>query len=540
MIKTMLFSLTMVLSIALTARAEGNRTDVFTVSPIVGGFTFDGALGLQTRPVYGIRSGYNFTRNLGFEALFDFVQSVGTHPNAGDVHVFRYGGDFLWHFMPDSKLVPYLAAGFSGMTTDYENKAFLAGETHFHHTTAVGDIGAGVKYFLNDDWALRGDVRQLVAMSGGTLFNYEYSVGLTYHFDAKQFVALFRPTPESEEALELEPEPVTTSAPAVQPTPGARPAPAVQPRPEAKPEAKPAPAVQPNPGAVPGPGIQPETGAVVAPGTQEKPETVPEKEAPLEPLPAAAPTPGLEKYCSTLHIEFDIGSTHIRPEYYKDLATVGNFMKEFPTTTAVIEGHTDNIGSFEANMKTSQHRAETVVNYLSDNFGIERSRLFAKGYGPTRPVADNATIEGQEKNRRIDAIIDCPFEVKTKLAFIPGPPERLCLSLQIEFDTGKTDIKPRYHNEIARVGDYMNKFPTTTALIEGHTDNVGGFNYNMKLSQKRAESVVNYLVKNFGIERSRLAAKGYGYTRRIAYNNTPEGRQKNRRIDAIIDCVIKR
>jgi OOP family OmpA-OmpF porin len=62
----------------------------------------------------------------------------------------------------------------------------------------------------------------------------------------------------------------------------------------------------------------------------------------------------------------------------------------------------------------------------------------------------------------------------------------------------------------------------------------------MKLSKQRAESVVAYLVKNFGIEASRLEAKGYGYTRRIAYNRTPEGRQKNRRINAIIDCVIKK
>jgi OOP family OmpA-OmpF porin len=50
--------------------------------------------------------------------------------------------------------------------------------------------------------------------------------------------------------------------------------------------------------------------------------------------------------------------------------------------------------------------------------------------------------------------------------------------------------------------------------------------------------VVNYLTEKFGIESSRLSAKGYGPTRRIAYNSTPEGRENNRRIDAVIDCVI--
>lgn len=86
----------------------------------------------------------------------------------------------------------------------------------------------------------------------------------------------------------------------------------------------------------------------------------------------------------------------------------------------------------------------------------------------------------------------------------------------------------------------MKKYSTTTAAIEGHTDSTGSPEHNLKLSRQRAEQVVNYLAEKIGIERSRLSAKGYGSTRRIAYNNTAEGRQKNRRINAIIDCVIKK
>ena len=58
-------------------------------------------------------------------------------------------------------------------------------------------------------------------------------------------------------------------------------------------------------------------------------------------------------------------------------------------------------------------------------------------------------------------------------------------------------------SEIRAEGTYLRKYPTTTAVIEGHTDNVGGLEYNMKLSLKRAENVVNYLVEKFGIDRSR-------------------------------------
>jgi OmpA-OmpF porin, OOP family len=263
------------------------------------------------------------------------------------------------------------------------------------------------------------------------------------------------------------------------------------------------------------------------------PVAEPVAETPVEPVPAAEPVPGHYKYCITLHGEYDIDRAQIRPEYRDEVAVVGDFMKKYPTTTAVIEGHSDNVGSPEHNMELSTRRAEAVVNYLVENYGIDRSRLSARGLGMSRPVADNATDAGRQKNRRIEAIIDCVFEVKEV-----QPPERLCMSLVVDFDNGKSDIKAQYRDEFAKVGEYLNKYPTTTAVIEGHTDNVGGYDYNMKLSLERAQHVVDYLATNFGIDRSRLAAKGYGYTRRVAYNNTAEGRAKNRRINAIIDCVI--
>ncbi|MDR3579954.1 MAG: OmpA family protein [Oryzomonas sp.] len=259
-----------------------------------------------------------------------------------------------------------------------------------------------------------------------------------------------------------------------------------------------------------------------------------EEEAPLVAVPAAEPAPGRMKYCISLNIEYDIDKADIRPQYHDEVARVGDFMKKYPETTAVIEGNTDEVGSDEHNMRLSLLRAESVVNYLVKEFGIDRSRLTAKGYGKTRPIADNATDAGKQKNRRIDAIIDCAFDVK----YLAPPPERLCMALKVEFDTDSAEIKPIYNDEIDKVGEYMKKYPTTTAVIEGHTDNVGAYDHNMQLSQQRAESVVNYLTNKFGIESSRLSAKGYGPTRRIAYNTTPEGRQKNRRIDAVIDCVI--
>ncbi len=450
------------LVIASTAVAGGIKPDTFTLSGIVGGYTFDGKQHLETMPVVGIRGGYNFTKYIGFEALFDFVTTKSTRAGLGDANLYRYGGDLLLHLFPDNNLVPYLAAGYGGMSVDHEKR------TDF--TRGAFDYGPGIKYFLNDNLALRGDFRHLIFHRNETLYNYEYTVGLTYQFGGDKSVPAAAPV-----------APMT---------------------------------------------IQPEP----------KVEQTPPPEAPLEPIPAAEPTPERIKYCVSLDIEFDIDKADIRTQYRDEVAKVGDFMKKYPTTTAVIEGYTDEVGSDEYNMQLSQKRAESVVKYLVENFGIDQSRLSAKGYGKSKPIADNVTEDGKQKNRRINAVIDCALEAKE----LASPPERLCVSLKVEFSTDSAEIQSRYHDEVNKVGDYMKKYPTTTAVIEGHTDNIGGTAHNMKLSQQRAESVVNYLVDKFGIERSRLTAKGYGFTRRIAYNNTAEGRQKNRRINAIIDCVIKK
>jgi OOP family OmpA-OmpF porin len=111
--------------------------------------------------------------------------------------------------------------------------------------------------------------------------------------------------------------------------------------------------------------------------------------------------------------------------------------------------------------------------------------------------------------------------------------------LNVEFDTNKAIVKEKYRNEIKKVADFMKTYPKTTAVIEGHTDNVHTAEYNQKLSQARADSVRQYLINNFGIKASRLTAVGYGLTKPIASNSTEEGKQKNRRVQAVIKAMTK-
>ena len=108
-------------------------------------------------------------------------------------------------------------------------------------------------------------------------------------------------------------------------------------------------------------------------------------------------------------------------------------------------------------------------------------------------------------------------------------PENVPIMLNIQFDAGIANIKPKYHNDIKRIADFMNKNPSTTAVIEGHTDNVGKEGVNVKLSHRRAANIKAYLVEKLGIDSSRIKAIGYDYQKPIASNKTAEGRQKNRR-----------
>ena len=121
----------------------------------------------------------------------------------------------------------------------------------------------------------------------------------------------------------------------------------------------------------------------------------------------------------------------------------------------------------------------------------------------------------------------------------PGCETLVTITLNVEFDTDKAVVKDKYRNEIKKVADFMKTYPNTTAVIEGHTDNVDTAEYNQKLSDERANSVRQYLINNFGIKASRLTAVGYGLTKPIASNNTEEGRQKNRRVQAVIKAMKK-
>ncbi|MCH8941591.1 MAG: OmpA family protein [Bacteroidetes bacterium] len=102
----------------------------------------------------------------------------------------------------------------------------------------------------------------------------------------------------------------------------------------------------------------------------------------------------------------------------------------------------------------------------------------------------------------------------------------------INFDTAKDKLKYGAEKVLVEIVKLMKNYPELIIEIQGHTDNVGLANYNLDLSNKRADTVKDYLLL-FGVEKKRMIAKGYGLSKPIVSNDTEEGRAKNRRVELL-------
>jgi outer membrane protein OmpA-like peptidoglycan-associated protein len=103
-------------------------------------------------------------------------------------------------------------------------------------------------------------------------------------------------------------------------------------------------------------------------------------------------------------IHFDVDSAHIQPRSESVIAQIAQIMRETPALRFQVEGHTDSDGGAVYNLGLSQRRAQAVVDDLVSRYKIARSRLVAKGYGLTKPVASNATDAGKALNRRVELL----------------------------------------------------------------------------------------------------------------------------------------
>ena len=157
---------------------------------------------------------------------------------------------------------------------------------------------------------------------------------------------------------------------------------------------------------------------------------------------------------------------------------------------------------------------ETIINLDSDGDGV----VDDKDRCPE--VAGNIANYGCPGEVEETVIVRPTIEVVEEMNFI---------AKSVFFNFDSATLQPESRTKLDEIAAIMNQYPSTVFIIEGHTDSVGSATYNKDLSQRRAQSVVDYLTTK-GVSRSNISAVGYGEERPVASNDTDAGRQQNRRV----------
>lgn len=180
----------------------------------------------------------------------------------------------------------------------------------------------------------------------------------------------------------------------------------------------------------------------------------------------------------------------------------------------------------------SEGYAEVLVP-IGKNYELVYLALGRKDIAASVPVSDqpNQNIKLTLRYKRYTPPPRKPVTVAAEGPAEPAPPAGFILDA-VTFDSGKATVRDASFPQLDGVAEYLVHKKSARIEISGHTDNVGNAKVNKTLSQKRAQSCKEYLVSK-GVEEGRIEAVGYGDERPIAPNDSEDGRQKNRRIEAI-------
>lgn len=384
----------------------------FSISPMVGGYVFEGDQDLEDDLTYSLGLGYNLTDSWSTEFVLNYFNTDYEHDKSGDVDGLLYRLDTLYHFMPESSLVPYLAGGIGGITVDPDHGA--------RETDLLFNYGFGLKYFFTDSLALRGDLRHVFAF-GDPENNFIYSAGLTYLFGSQQ-PATPRVVPK-----DTDQDGIIDANDACPDTPAGAPVDKLgcplDSDKDGVPDYRDKCPGTPDSVAVDQQGCAlDKDGDGVADIHDRCPDTPADTPVDTEGCMGDTDEDGVADQMDkcpgtpaglmvdqhgcpislTLAIEFDVDKADIKPHYHSELKRGADFIRKYPESRILIAGHTDSTASDAYNLALSQRRADSVRNYVISNFGIKAERLEAKGYGETFPIADNATVQGRQRNRRVE------------------------------------------------------------------------------------------------------------------------------------------
>jgi len=222
-----------------------------------------------------------------------------------------------------------------------------------------------------------------------------------------------------------------------------------------------------------------------------------------------------------------------------DLYRIPLFKSEMkPDPVIIVEG-------IVKDAETGKALGATLEYYNLDNHaseGIGRSSVNDGAYKVVLPYGSNFSVNARLQGYYAESI---NLDIKENGEFVTLKKDILLRPIKLEsvirlnnifFETGKAELLPTSQTELDALVTVLSQNPTMKIEIRGHTDNVGSDEINTSLSDNRAKSVVAYLVGK-GITADRLVAKGYGESIPVSSNETPEGRQLNRRVEFRIQAL---
>lgn len=383
------------LAIGLTAGSAlaENRAGAFTISPMYGGYLFEGDQNFKddNTPTFGLGLGYNLTKSFSLEAVVNYIDDFEGRNNKGvetEVEGLLYRLEGLYHFMPDNALVPYIAVGAGNIALNPE-----VGRTD---DTFGANYGVGVKYFVSDSVAFRVDARHFIAFDQGldegnhTDNNLLYTAGLHFQIGGQGAAPAPRDSDGDGVTDDLDKCPDTPKGVVVDADgcPVDSDGDGVPDYLDKCPDTPRGAAVDANGCPLDSDGDGVYDYLDKCPGTPRG-VVVDEKGCPVS---------------FTMQIEFDFDKADIRPMYHNQLKEAADFINKYPANQILVAGHTDSKGTDAYNKKLSQRRADNVRKYLVNKFGISANKLVARGYGESQPIASNETDAGRQQNRRVEVI----------------------------------------------------------------------------------------------------------------------------------------
>ena len=329
-------------------------------------FIFDDGFNIEDE--FGLRGliGYRVNDAWGVEFVIDQT-STETSFAGNDVDLFQAYVSGLYHYNTEGSLQPYVSAGFG--QNELEIEEFKNGSTSVN-------IGTGLKWFLNDNLALRPSVNYF--------FNTEYeedhiTLGLTLSYlwggsKSAPVAAVAAP-------VDSDGDGVYDNTDACPSTPA---------------------------------GVSVDaTGCPLdsdGDGVYDYLDQCPDTAEKLKVDDEGCPIKLTETVSIELKVNFDSNSAEVKPVYYSEIRKVSDFLDQYENTAVVIEGHTDTSGAAAYNKTLSQKRADAVVKVLVGEMGVATDRVSAIGYGEEQPIADESTQAGREANRRVVAKVSTQVE----------------------------------------------------------------------------------------------------------------------------------